>query len=545
MGSVEIQASIDTAHLTSIDTAHLTSIDTAHLTSIDTAHLTSIDTAHLTSIDTAHLTSIDTAHLTSIDTAHLTSIDTAHLTSIDTAHLTSIDTVHPPSIDTVHPPSDTTCLEAEKGAVIPDVIDVAETNNFDLNREWYDWGSVDPCRGLPHEDPRDLIKELEELSSASEQNEVSVDHIIYKIFLYSLFGDAFSWFSQLQPRSLTCWEDFKTAFLNKFLYEATATREKEKNDKWDRDEQHVSGELSRVEESGTEDTTSTSTDITTSTSTDITTSTSIDIMTSTSIDVTTSSSIDDVDREVNMEDFLELEEWLEEMDQNSEKKLDDDQHTSRGDLETSKASIDRHQPAEIDRQPPHIIDLHPPDIDRHRQPIIDQHHPPNIDRYPLLDVPPGCIIEMEPIEERMCMFKASHLAVPKHQRTPIWIEEADGFHKRVKRIHDPVKNVVPCAVFEVESPIPPDRSIQFSSHIEVLDDHQHVEASQRGLRFSDEVDKGPTEATSIDTDQIPSNDINKPASIDANPSPSIDSGCVSEHKEFDVCGNLRDGETTR
>ena len=38
--------------------------------------------------------------------------------------------------------------------VIPDVIDVAETNNFDLNCEWYDWGSVDPFRGLPHEDQR-------------------------------------------------------------------------------------------------------------------------------------------------------------------------------------------------------------------------------------------------------------------------------------------------------------------------------------------------------------------------------------------------------
>ena len=66
-----------------------------------------------------------------------------------------------------------------------------------------------------------------------------------------------------------------------------------------------------------------------------------------------------------MEDFLKLEEWLENMDQNLKKKLDDDQHTSRGDLETSKASIGRHQPDEIDRQPPHIIDLHPPDIDRH------------------------------------------------------------------------------------------------------------------------------------------------------------------------------------
>ncbi|KAF3568247.1 hypothetical protein DY000_02014396 [Brassica cretica] len=217
------------------------------------------------------------------------------------------------------------------GVVIPEVIDVAETNNFDLNREWYDWGSVDPFRALPHEDARDLIKELEELASASEHNEVFVDHIICKIFPYSLFGDAFSWFSQLQPRSLTCWEDIKTAFLNKFLYEATATREKEKNDKWDRflasldeeymipiqllddimatrDEQHVSGELSRVEEAGTENATSTSTDGTTSmstdgttsTSNDITISTSIDIKTSTSINVTTSSSVDDVDREVTI-----------------------------------------------------------------------------------------------------------------------------------------------------------------------------------------------------------------------------------------------------
>ncbi|KAF2541622.1 hypothetical protein F2Q68_00031332 [Brassica cretica] len=220
----------------------------------------------------------------------------------------------------------------------------------------------------------------------------------------------------------------------------------------------------------------------------------------------------DSSREVTMEDFLDLEEWLEDMDHNSKKKLDDDQHTSRGGLETSKASIDRHQPAEIDRQKPLIIDLHPPDIDRHSQPIIDRQHPPNIDRCPLLDDPPGCIVELEQVEERMYMSKASHFAVPKYHRPPIWTEEAVGFHKRVKRIHDPVK---------------------------------HVEASQRGLRFRDEVDKGPEEATLIDTDQIPSNDINKSASIDATTSPSIDTGRVSEQKEFDMCGkNLRDGETT-
>ncbi|KAF3591977.1 hypothetical protein DY000_02021031 [Brassica cretica] len=246
-----------------------------------------------------------------------------------------------------------------------------------------------------------------------------------------------------------------------------------------------------------------------------------------------------------MEDSLELDEWLEDMDQNSKKKLDDDQHTSRGDLETSKASIGRHQPDEIDRQPPHIIDLHPPDIDQHRQPLIDRHHPSNIDRCPFLEVPPGCIIEMEPIEKRMYMSKASHLAVPKNQRPPIWTVEAAGFHKRVKRIHDPVKIVVPCVVFEAESSIPPDRSMQFNSYIEVLDDHQHVEASQKGLRCRDEVDKGPAEAASIDTSRIPSNDTNKPASIDAITSPSIDTGRISEHEEFDVCRNLRDGDTTK
>ncbi|KAH0862603.1 hypothetical protein HID58_079814 [Brassica napus] len=37
-------------------------------------------------------------------------------------------------------------------------------------------------------------------------------------------------------------------------------------------------------------------------------------------------------------------------------------------------------------------------------------------------------------------------------------KEADGFYKRVKRINDPVKIVVPCAVFKAESPIPPNRS---------------------------------------------------------------------------------------
>ncbi|KAF2572718.1 hypothetical protein F2Q70_00001467 [Brassica cretica] len=112
--------------------------------------------------------------------------------------------------------------------------------------------------------------------------------------------------------------------------------------------------------------------------------------------------------------------------------------------------------------------------------------------------------------------------------------------------------MVPCDVFEVESPILLDRSMQFSSYIEVLDDPLHAEASQRGLIFRSEVDTGPTESVS--------NDINKPGSIDTTTSPSIvtttsssidtttsssiDSGRVSEEKEFDVCENIFDGDTT-
>ncbi|KAF3602336.1 hypothetical protein F2Q69_00036206 [Brassica cretica] len=476
--------------------------------------------------------------------------------------------------------------------VIPDVIVVAEMNDFDLSREWYGWVGQDPLPGSSS-----LISQKPHRRALGSSVKDSVNY---------------SQFSQLQPGSLTSWEDIERAFLYKFLDDAEATREKEKNDKWDRlveswqikredqisiqllsyimvkgDKQYVSGELSRVEEADFSDTTSASINISTATSIDSTTSTSTNGTTSTSIDGTTSESIahtiptsidgdscfrstplkipersscpqdiadsthksvdisscdptsdgdreitiedfveleefleledgeklEDLDssREVTMEDFLDLKEWLEDMDQNSKKKLDDDQYTSRGGLETSKASIDRHQPAEIDRQKPLIIDLHPPNIDRHSQPIIDRQHPPNIDRCPLLDDPPGCIVELEQVQERMYMSKASHFAVPKYHRTPIWTEEAVGFHKRVKRIHNPVK---------------------------------HVEASQRGLRFRDEVDKGPEEATLIDTDKIPSNDINKSASIDATTSPSIDTGRVSEQKEFDMCGNLRDGETT-
>ncbi|KAF3544951.1 hypothetical protein DY000_02007940 [Brassica cretica] len=130
--------------------------------------------------------------------------------SIDTLQAASIDSVNQASSETIQLVSDNTVDEngmlreeegrtrnnAEQlinaqGAVIPDVIVVAEMNEFDLSREWHDWVGQDPFQGLPHQDPRNHIEELEDLVSRSEQNEVYVYHMLCKIFPYSLSGDAF------------------------------------------------------------------------------------------------------------------------------------------------------------------------------------------------------------------------------------------------------------------------------------------------------------------------------------------------------------------
>ncbi|KAF2546482.1 hypothetical protein F2Q70_00020529 [Brassica cretica] len=198
IGSVEIQTSIDTIHPALIDTIHPTSIGTVHLASIDTVHLASIDTVHSESVhlDIVHLGTVhpDTVHQPSIDTVLPPSIDTVLPPSIDTVLPPPIDTVNPPPIDTVqrdnvhhdtvhrdtahrdtvhhgtvhhgivHRMTDTTCVETEKvkvlilqGDVIPDVIDVAEMNDFDLSRELYDWVGQDLFQGLLREDPRNHI----------------------------------------------------------------------------------------------------------------------------------------------------------------------------------------------------------------------------------------------------------------------------------------------------------------------------------------------------------------------------------------------------
>ncbi|KAF3533031.1 hypothetical protein DY000_02040917 [Brassica cretica] len=140
IGSVEIQASIDTIHPASIDTVHPMSIDTVQPTSIDTIQLVSDNTVHNGTIhsstvhrgtvhlDTIYPASIDTVHPASIDTVHLPSIDTAHSASFNTVHPDTVhpDTVHPDAVhphtvhpDTVHPvKNNTTCGETEKIEVL-------------------------------------------------------------------------------------------------------------------------------------------------------------------------------------------------------------------------------------------------------------------------------------------------------------------------------------------------------------------------------------------------------------------------------------------
>ena len=173
------------------------------------------------------------------------------------------------------------------------MIVVAQTNDFDMGREWYARVGEDPFQGLPHEDPRNHIEKLEDLVSRSEQNKVFEYHMLCKIFPYSISRDAFSWFSQLQPGSLTSWEDIERAFLYQFLDDVEATREREKYYKWDKlveswqikreyhiprhlfdyviakgNEKYGSVELSRVDKADISYPTSASIDITTSTSID-------------------------------------------------------------------------------------------------------------------------------------------------------------------------------------------------------------------------------------------------------------------------------------
>ncbi|WZZ03480.1 hypothetical protein YC2023_089401 [Brassica napus] len=335
------------------------------------------------------------------------------------------------------------------------------------------------------------------------------------------------------------------------------------------DEQHESGKLSTVEVADISATSSSSIDTLTITSIVTPTSSSIDPSTSEMIDTyfchqsipleipersscpqnianSTQESIDesscdltsDVDK-VTLKDFLELEEWL-------RQKLDDQPASGKGLENSLKADdIDRHKPDEIDQHPPYDIDLQSPsNIDQHTPDCIERRPPNCIDRHSCLDELSGYPIEPGTIEEIMHMSKTSHIDVPEHLRPPICAEEAVRICKRVKSIHDPVKIMVPCAVFEVESPIPPDKVVYLSSYIEVLNDQHHVEAYQRGLQFRDEIDNCPAEVPSSNINRTKLIDTNTSSSIDTDQIPSIDTRHESEQNEYELCGNIFYGDTT-
>ncbi|KAF2534690.1 hypothetical protein F2Q70_00030028 [Brassica cretica] len=110
-------------------------------------------------------------------------------------------------------------------------------------------------------------------------------------------------------------------------------------------------------------------------------------------DVSSSYLAPEVDKEIAMEDFLELVDFVkleddeqpENLGHDLEMKLD--QLTLGRDLGTSlKAGIHRETPYIIDLHPPYIIDRHATyTIDLHLPDCIDRHSPNDINRHPSLD----------------------------------------------------------------------------------------------------------------------------------------------------------------
>ncbi|KAG5399969.1 hypothetical protein IGI04_014576 [Brassica rapa subsp. trilocularis] len=271
-----------------------------------------VDRQYNLNIDRWHDLNVDQQYNLNVDRRHDLNVDRRYDLNVDRQHDLNVDQQHDLSVDQrycsygyclsrhfLSRENDITCEKAEKlevlilkvdengmlrdeeghtrnsacqlinaqGVVILDVIVVVEMNDFYLSREWYDWVSQDPFQGLLREDPKNHIEEREDLASRSEHNEIYVDHILCMIFPYSLFGDAFRWFKQLQPGSLTCWED-----ITNLEIEMRTMLEYMVED----DEQHGSGEPSTTEEADISHSTSASIDITTSPSINTSTSTSID-----------------------------------------------------------------------------------------------------------------------------------------------------------------------------------------------------------------------------------------------------------------------------
>jgi len=56
--------------------------------------------------------------------------------------------------------------------------------------------------GLSHEQLMDHIERFEDLVLSIKANGVSKDYLLWKLFPYSLAGEAASWLKQLKPGSL-------------------------------------------------------------------------------------------------------------------------------------------------------------------------------------------------------------------------------------------------------------------------------------------------------------------------------------------------------
>ena len=64
----------------------------------------------------------------------------------------------------------------------------------------------------------DQLERFNDLVSAIKANGVPEDYLFFKLFKYTLTGDASHWLKQLPPRSLTSWTNIKTTFFVKLLY---------------------------------------------------------------------------------------------------------------------------------------------------------------------------------------------------------------------------------------------------------------------------------------------------------------------------------------
>ena len=79
-----------------------------------------------------------------------------------------------------------------------------------------------PYHGLSHEHPMNYLERFEDMISAIKVKGVPEDYVLWKLFNFSLSGEALHWLKQLPPWSLKSWSDIKNAFLCNFFDEARA-----------------------------------------------------------------------------------------------------------------------------------------------------------------------------------------------------------------------------------------------------------------------------------------------------------------------------------